>query len=413
MNRFFRMLLATGVLMVATGAIAADNDADARSVDAGGVSQQFIDPSDMSQVPRLTRKVLFRAITKAKRGEHADAIATLEEHLRDHPDHDHFLVRYHLGASHDALGRYEDAKLQYTRSVEMEPRLDSGWFGLGHVEYNLGNYASSGAAFLKAFRTAIDPQPETLYFAAAGYMLAEDHETAAPLLDELCSGKWGVPRHDWYAQLAQCAITLERPGLAEDRLEHYLQIQPDSHEAWFLRYQFEVGFERYREAAVSLTIVGYLRELTPREQRTLGDLYNVVEVPALASDRYRRAMDGDDTSAEDYERLVSAYVAAHDLDEALAALEEGLKTDPTVRLWSLLGDIHYMRQEYAESARAFARVAELDPENGRPLLMIGYCHIEMGNRGLAIQNLVQAAKFDDQKDLAVRLLKRARKLKQA
>lgn len=405
----FLMLLLVGSL-----ALAADVDTDAERVDAGGASPHHIDPGDMSQVPRLTRKTLFRAVSKAKRGEHEDAVALLDEYLADFPDQDHFLVRYHLGSSHDALGRDEDARAEYARAVEMEPRLDAAWFGLGHVEYTLGNYASSGAAFHRAFRVALDPRPETLYFAAAGYMLAEDHETAAPLLRELCSGNWGVPRHDWYAQLASCAIELQRPELARGPLDRYLATHPDSHEAWFLQYQFEVGFKQYREAAVALTLVGYLRELTPREQRTLGDLYSMVEVPALASARYRQALAGQDAvRAEDYERLVSALVAAHDLDEALRALQEGLQTAPTTRLWSLLGDIHYMRKDYAAAAAAFARWVEQDPKAGRPWLMIGYCHIELGNRGLAIQHLVQAARFEDQEDLAARLLQRARKMDRA
>ncbi|MEZ4386551.1 MAG: tetratricopeptide repeat protein [Candidatus Krumholzibacteriia bacterium] len=399
------------LVLVAVAAVAAEGGVEATRYE-GGTGQRYVDPSDMSQVPRLVRKTLFRAITKAKRGEHAEAVAILGEHLAEHPDQDHPLVRYHLAVSEDALEEYGEAKAQYSRAVDMEPRLAAAWFGLGHVEYTLGHYASSGAAFLRAFKTSSDPRPETLYFAAAAFMLAEDQAAAAPLLTELCSGNWGVPRHEWYAQLAACALDLEQPALAQERLAAYLQAQPDNHEAWFLQYQFEVGQKHYREAAVALTVVGYLRELTPREQRTLGDLYNVAAVPALACARYRRAMDGQTPAADDYERLVSAYVASHDLDAALDALERGLDDDPTPRLWSLLGDIHYLRKEFAAAADAFAHVAELDPENGRPWLMIGYCNIELGNRGPAIQNLVKAAKFEDQADLAVRLLDRARKLKQ-
>jgi tetratricopeptide (TPR) repeat protein len=405
--------LLTGVLVLLLAAVAmgADRGVEAAAYDPAA-SQRYVDPNDMSQVPRLVRKVLFRAITKAKRGEHADAIAVLREHLDSYPDQDHVLLRYHLASSHDALGEYAEARAEYGRTVAMDPRLAEAWFGLGHVEYTQGNYASSAVAFERAFRASPDPRPETLYFAAAGSMLAEDYTAAAPLLEELCSGKWGVPRHDWYAQLAACALELQRPELAADHLDRYLTVQPDSHDAWFLQYQFEVGQKHYREAAVALTIVSYLRDLTPRESRTLGDLYNVAAVPALASGRYRAAMAGGSAQAEDYERLVSAYVASHDLDAALAALEEGLDTDPTPRLWSLLGDIHYLRRDYAAAARAFTRVAELDPEAGRPWLMIGYCHIELGERGLAIQNLVKAAKYEDQEDLAVRLLDRARKMSQ-
>ncbi len=404
-----RSILVTILALIigGSGAVAAEKGLE--SAGRSGPGNYYVDATDMSLVPRLVRKILVRAVAAARRGEHPETIAELQEHLRDHPDQDHYLVRYHLARSHDASEQYELARQQYTRAVEMEPRLAAAWFGLGHVSYALKDYAASGEAFLKSFRASADPQPETLYFAAAGFMLAEDHEAAAPLLQELCSGSWGTPRHDWYAQLASCAIALERRDLAGPVIEDYLASDPGSDAAWFLDYQFHVGFEEYREAAEALTIVGFLRELTPREERTLGDLYTMVDVPYLASHKYRQAMRGD-AAPEDYERLVSALVAAHDLDAALAAIREGLATDPTPRLWSLMGDVHYLRKDYPAAAEAFQQVAELDPQNGRARLMVGYCHIELGNRGLAIQNLVAAAKHDDQSELAERLLLRARKM---
>ncbi len=405
----FLLLLAL-TLWPAAGALADDAAADA--VVAGGSASRYVDASDMSQVPRLVSKVLVRATAKAKRGEHAEAIAILDEHLAAHPDQDHYLVRYHLARSHDALEQYGDARRQYAAAVALEPRLSAGWFGLGHVDYTLGNFEESAAAFHESFRTDANPQPETLYFAAAGYMAAEEYAAAAPLLAELCGGGWGAVRHDWYAQLASCAIHLEQRELAAPVLAEYLASDPGNHEAWYLSYQFHVGFKDYRDAAVALTMVGYLRELNPREQRTLGDLYNVVGVPALAGDRYHAAL-GDDARAEDYERLASALVAAHDLDGALASLRQGLQTHPAPRLWSLLGDVHYLRRDYAAAADAFAQVIRLDHDNGRAWLMVGYCQIELGNRGLAIQNLVAAAKYDDQSDLAERLLQRARKMNQS
>lgn len=400
-------ILAMMVLLAAVAADAAEKGSV--SPGRGATAAVGVDPQDMSQVPRLVRRVLVLATAKARRGEHADAIATLQEHLRDHPDQDHYLARFHLARSHDALEQYDRAREQYERAVALEPRLAAGWFGLGHVNHTLGDHAAAGEAFLRSFRIDPYPQAETLYFAAAGHLLAGDPQTAAPLLTELCSGRWGTPRHDWYAQLASCAIGLQERDLAGPALAQYLARHPDSAEAWYLTYQFQVGFKEYREAAVALTMVGYLRTLTAAERRTLGDLYSLVDVPALAGRHYAEAI-GEEARAEDFERLASALVAAHDLDSALSALRDGLRTHPTARLWSLLGDVYYLRKDFESAAEAFTRVAELDPESGRAQLMIGYCHLEQGERGLAIQHLVAAAKFEDQADLAERLLQRARKL---
>lgn len=372
-------------------------------------SSRYVDPSDLSTVPRLVSKILVRATAMARRGEHAEAIALLSQHLADHPDQDHYLVRYHLARSHDALEQYDPARAQYEAAVALEPRLAAAWFGLGHAAYSIDDFAASGRAFLESFRRDADPQPETLYFAAAAYMAAKDDATAAPLLAELCSGSWGDPRQEWYAQLASCAINLGQPELAGPTLARYVQTHPDRADAWYLAYQYQVGLRNYREAAIALTLVGYLRELSPRERTTLGDLYNVAGVPLLAGEYYRTALTVE-SRGEDYERLASSLVAAHDLEGALNILREGLQARPTPRLWSLLGDVHYLRKDYAAAAEAFNELARVDPQNGRALLMVGYCQIELGNRGLAIQNLVAAAKFEEQSDLAERLLMRARKM---
>lgn len=396
------------VMIALQMAFAADAAEKTRSSGADpAIAVVSVDPQDMSQVPRLVRRVLALATAKAGRGEHEDAVATLGAHLRDYSDQDHYLVRFQLARSYDALEKYPEARSQYEFAVALEPRLAAGWFGLGHVNYALGAHAAAGEAFLRSFRADSDPQPQTLYFAAAGYLVAGDPQAAAPLLSELCSGHWGEPRHEWYAQLASCAISLEQRDLAAAALETYVARYPSSAEAWYLKYQFDAGFAMYREAAIALAAVGYMRPLTNSERRTLGDLFSLIDVPALAAELYSAAI-AEEAKAEDFERLASALVAAHDLDLALAALQAGLRAHPTLRLWSLLGDVHYLRKDFTAAAAAFTKVAELDPDSGRALLMIGYCHLEQGNRGLAIQHLVAAARFEDQADLAERLLMRAR-----
>ncbi len=405
-----RSILALLAILGAASSLAAvPQPAPAPVIDEAAVSAG--DPTDTSLVPRLTRRTLAVAMAKANRGEHADAAELLIRHLQDHPDQDHHLVRYRLARSLEALAQPEAARDHYLQSVRLEPRLAIGWLNLGHVQYALGDYAAAAAAFLRSFRSDPRPQPETLFFAAAGYSLAGDSAAAAPLLQELCSGSWGPPRHDWYAQLTACAIEIGQRALAGPALASYLAQDPANHEAWYLIYQLNVGLKDYREAAIALAVVGYLRELTPQERRTLGDLYSVVEVPFLAAGQYEVALTPE-ARAEDFERLASALVAAHDLEAAAASLRTGLQTTASARLWALLGDVHYLRRDYAAAAEAYAQAVELDPGAGRVVLMIGYCHLELGDRGRAIQHLVAAAKFEDQADLAERLLMRARRMSQ-
>jgi len=61
-----------------------------------------------------------------------------------------------------------------------------------------------------------------------------------------------------------------------------------------------------------------------------------------------------------------------------------------VRLWALLGDLHYMDENY-----------------GRAYLMMGYCALEKGRVEEAAERLNEAAEFPDYRQTALKLLKRA------
>jgi tetratricopeptide (TPR) repeat protein len=181
----------------------------------------------------------------------------------------------------------------------------------------------------------------------------------------------------------------------------------DDPDAWFLAFQFGAGTGDYRQAAVALTVVGYLRPLTRHERVQLGDLYSVIEAPLVATEYYAPAM-ADSASAGEVERLASAYIASYNNSAALEVLTRSVREKPTARLWSLLGDLHFMQAQYEDAHRAFEASAALDPEDGRPYLMMGYCALEVGNGEDAVASLELASQFEPQAERAQSLLERAR-----
>jgi len=92
------------------------------------------------------------------------------------------------------------------------------------------------------------------------------------------------------------------------------------------------------------------------------------------------------------------------------ALDRALAAAPTQRLVSLLGDIHYMRHEYAAAMDAYARLADMGDDSGRAWLMQGYCALELGRREEALNLLGRASNYEQQADMAQLLLQRALKL---
>ena len=289
-----------------------------------------------------------------------------------------------------------------------QSRLDRGWLGLADTAYDLEDFALAGDAFVAGFRTSPEHPAQVLYYAGAAYLMADDPARAVDVFTELVGGDVGFPQLKWYRGLIIAAARLEQPTRADAAVDRMVETFPEEPEAWYLKYQHEAGQKDYRAAAVALRCVGFLRELTPAESQQLGDLYVVLGVPWLASRQYAVAM-GDSAQIDDWERLGSALVAAHETGAALDVLNNALAVQESPRLWALLGDIHYLRQEYAPAREAFARIADGDI-SGRALLMEGYCALELGDKDGALDLLGRATTFPEQEDMAQRLLQRALRL---
>jgi tetratricopeptide (TPR) repeat protein len=407
-NGFGRLLLLAllGLLLVTGRPVAgAEVEEDVTRV----TPEETLDLYDTAQIPRKIRKVVFRAANYGRRGDFAKAVALLKDHLRDHPDQDHYLVELHLAQNLADDGATDEAYDHYQRALEMEPRLDRAWFGLADAAYDLERFEAAGDAFLAGYDHSPERPVEVLYFAGAAYLSAEKPIQALAVLDDLTSGRFGIPRIKWYQGLVAAAVKAGQPEKAAPRVEEMMNAYPDDPESWYLKYQFHASVRDFQSAAVALAIVGYMRPLSEAEHQQLGDLYTVLQVPHLASQNYAAGI-GEGGTSEEFERLVSSLVAAHELDQALEVLDGVLAKASTPRLWSLLGDIHYLRKDYRKASVAFCSLLELDPDSGRAWLMTGYCALELGQKDVALDNLAKASTFEDQSDLAQLLMQRAMRM---
>ena len=140
-------IIGVGLIWVLTGSAdgAVSDNVDERydpSLEAG--SSEPVDLYDMSNLPRKIRKVVFRASVYGKRGDHDKAVDLLTEHLRDHPDQDHYLLRMHLAQNLADMESTALAKEEYRKAVMLEPKLDRAWFGLADAAYEVEDYALAG-----------------------------------------------------------------------------------------------------------------------------------------------------------------------------------------------------------------------------------------------------------------------------
>jgi predicted Zn-dependent protease len=364
-------------------------------------------------LPRDAKLALFEAQQQLEGGHSEKAVEILGKYVRDHAKKDDsYLMRYHYASMLVQVDRRDEALAEYEKVVALEPRYDAGWLGLGETAYGLGKYERAAEALKKGYHLAIEKRPDVLYYSAAAQLLAGDSAGAVPVLEELTSGRHGDPKFEWYRGLVSACLQAGDPHRGKEAVDAMLERFGTNADAWYLAFQFAASNSDYHQAAVALTVVGYLRPLTRQEQLQLGDLYAAVEAPAAAAGYYSAATQ-DSASASEIERVASAYLASYQSDEALKVLEQGLKDEPTFRLWSLLGDLHVMENRYDQAEAAFTECVRLNNDEPRPHLMLGYCMLELNRPDDALTQLTIAAADSEWTERAQMLIHRAQIMRAA
>jgi tetratricopeptide (TPR) repeat protein len=359
---------------------------------------------DFSNAPTDVRRTLFRVQALEQRGRGGEALAVLRNHITRHPDGGDPLIRFHLGRLLAERGETAGALDPLRAAVAAEPRLWPAWRALGQAAYLEGRYEEAANAFLQAFRREPEPPAALAHYAAAGFLQAGAPQRARPLLEDLLSGRYGTPEPTWFRTYLAVVMELERPELATPAIRELVRLYPNLPEAWQLASQQAAACGDFERATVALQTLSFLRPLDREETLRLGDLYRAVGVPAVAA-RYYAALLAQRRDPDVVERLVTALVAAHEPDSALAALAEPLAEAPSARLWCLAGDIHYQQAAYDRARGDFERALALDPDLGRAHLMLGYCAWELHDRATAVRHLQAAERFPPQRRAAEEALR--------
>ncbi len=396
-----RLVLALLVFSSGLFALPMAARADETAAAAGDSLEGFAD------ISRHGRLALFKAEQLRAAGDREGAARSLAAWTAGNTDSDHYLIEFELGTLLVRLERPQEARVAFRRACELEPRHAESWLNRGELAYQAGDYDEAAQAIHQGYLLSPGQPAHLLYAAAAARILAGRQDEALPLLEELVYTRSELAKLDWYRALIAACLETGAKDRGRRAVEHMLSRYRTQPDAWQLAYQYHVGATEYREAAVALTVTGYLRPLSEGEQVQLGNLYTAAGLPALAGESYATAL-GDSAGPADFERLAAAYLAAHDRQAALATLERALAAQPSPRLWSLLGDLRYLDADYGEALTAYGHCVELDPQAGRALLMQGYCALELGRGQDAAALLEQAAAFPEQADAAGRLLARLR-----
>ncbi|MFN2167093.1 MAG: tetratricopeptide repeat protein [Anaerolineae bacterium] len=401
MNRPRPSLLIAGLLLLAAPARPQSTGAG-----SGDLAAEQARIESLADLPSSARVVLVRARNRRQEEKPAEAAQLLAAWLEKNPRTEVALVPFELGVVRLVLDEPEQALESFRAAVSSEPRFGRAWLRLGETAYRLGRFQEAAEAFDRGGSLTVDPPPEILYYAGVAWLQAGKAGTAVDRLLDLLRAAPAPRPLEWYQALVAAAVEAGRSEQAERHLDTLLAERPADPQAWYLAFQLASGLERHRAAAICLTITGYLRPLTRTEWIHLGQLYQVLDVPLSAARCLQKALElaGNPTPA-DQEQLARTYLAAHRPAEARRILRAALERTPTAPLYSLLGDLEYLQEDFTAALAAYERSCGLDPENGRGWLMQGYCALELGRTDQARRDLERAAQHEAQATSARALLR--------
>jgi tetratricopeptide (TPR) repeat protein len=357
------------------------------------------------------RRVIFRARASQDKGDFDNAIDVLSQWLNGEPDRNHHLLFYTRASNYEEAGNHELALADLETALMLEPRFGRAWLKLGETAYELERFSLAGDAFAQAYDLTPSAPAELLFYAGVTRLMGGESEKARGDLERLLLSTEKDAPQEWFqaylATVQDAGPSAQTPGLVDRLLGDF----EDDGAAWQLAAQDALGREEYEQAAIYLTIANFIEPLSFSELIQLGDIYAVINVPLKAARYIEQALASGEKTPEpvDYERLASAYLAAHKAPEARQAIARGLAVGETYQLWSLLGDLDYLDKDYAAALVDFEKCQDLNSDFGRGWLMMGYCAAEMGNNDQACQYLEQAENYPDQASSAGTLLRRLKK----
>ena len=361
-----------------------------------------------SEAPKLTigaQKAVYEAQQYMEKKEYMKAEENLKKFIEKNPQKPHYLMEFTLANALAMAGKNRAALDHYSVAANLYPSFAGVWQNMGKIYFDLKQYDEAGDCLVKGYEHSEKKAPSLLYYAAVSYIMAEKGEKAMPHLQRLASGELGPPKTEWLEAFLKVCMDLQFKEEAFEAIHGLIARNGRAPRWWKILAQFHLQQSEYEEAVAALTVYSYLTSPKKQDIILLGDLYNAVGVPLKAAEYYEKAL-GLENKPTDYEKLASAYMAAHKTAKAMDALDRALEETPTSALWFLKAQLLYEQESFSRAYEAFSQSACLDPRDGQALLLMGYCAYRVDKKDKAEAALQKAAGFPKQRKMATGLLKR-------
>lgn len=414
--------------------------------------------SASESVPVAAQLMLTKAARLMEKKEYQQAIDTLlafqakgdapSAGRSDPRGHHHPLIYFALGNGYLMLENLSRAENAYREALERNPDNADAWMNLAGACYRQEKYADAARSFLKAYETAAEKKPERLFYGAAAYLNAGDHQRSIAVFESLLAAHPDRIEPAWKENLIHALLAADQSQRAlphimelvqtyegddkirwqEILLQQYLALDmnnealalvmaltrdhPLASRWWKALAHVHLTASRYEEALAALTIYSWLAVPTEEEQKLLADLFLQVDIPVKAAPIYT-AMLHHKTDRHLLQHLVMAYQRLGRPEEALEHLEKVGRHVPDPSVGMLKGDLLYELGRYEDAADVYRQVAQTDAQHtGRAWLMAGYAAWQMNDLNGSRTAFERAAGFSDQKKAALAAMRRLEQIDQ-
>jgi Flp pilus assembly protein TadD len=299
--------------------------------------------------------LLLQAANAIDKNDFGAALDPLQKYLAERGEDPY--AHFQLGYAYSGLKRWEDAKMEFTRAIALDPKMAPAHLNLGLVLME-----SDPAAAADSFHRAAELQPTE-----------------------------SRPRY-----LAGTA--LERAGKHNEAVEQYraaLEIAPKEYEYNLAIAREFFHMDKAAEAEAHFRDAVAARSDSAPAQLGLANALLAQKKFDAAADalaEYLKLNSGDRAARLD---RASALVTTGRFDDALEELDRiEASSAPTVETLKMRGNIYSRQQKWNQANDALTRALAPSPKDPDMLLWLGHVKIELRDYSAAIGLLAQAYNMD-------------------
>ena len=300
-------------------------------------------------------KLLNDAQAAVENKDYETAAADYQQFLDKKPDD--ATVHFNLGYVYTALNRPDDAKSEYQKAIELNPKMGAAYLNLG-----LTLLPDHPADAVDPLRHAADLLPDQ---ARPKLLLATALDRGGKLDDAIAqyqaAEKLDAKDFDTHLALGFALLRAKRPADAEPEFRAALAVKPESDQAQLALGQCLIAQKQYESGAAELQT--YLNAH-----------------PANAQIRVERA---------------AALVDLGRMDDAMAELDRAATARPeSTDALELRARIYFARKQYANAVPPLQQAVANAPQNANLRALLGHALLESKQYPQAVSQLLAANHLD-------------------